>query len=55
MGAKHSNGGLSRDQQKLNSFYVPNVTEKKINVLEVQARKLKIKYLYKSLIFGFVL
>lgn len=55
MGAKSSKQTLSRDQQKLHAYYVPNVDEKKLKVLEGHARKLKIKYISRSLVFGFII
>lgn len=55
MGAKQSKQKLSRDQMQLNNFYMPNMSDNKLEYLETKVKKNKYKYMGRSFVFGFVL
>lgn len=55
MGSKSSTVKLSKDQQQLHSFYVPNFGEKKLETMEKKVSKNKMKYMGRAFVLGFAL
>lgn len=55
MGSSQSGKQIkSRDQAKLHSYYTPNLDEKKAKRIEGLSKGLKMKYVWRSFVIGFI-